>query len=111
MEYIIRKEDTLAIKGIAILMMLWHHLFSYYPLDAPFAYIIRTTAAMGNICVGLFLMVSAYGLTIQANNLHITKTIDYVRFIVKRIVKFLFSYWIIFFPSVLLGVVWGGVLA
>lgn len=63
------KEDSLVVKGIAILMMLWHHCYLAGRFDGyeinfwPFAEnrVIRI-AVFCKICVSLFAFVSGYGL-------------------------------------------------
>ncbi len=63
------KADSLAVKGIAILMMLWHHCYLAGRFDGyeinfwPFAEnrVIRI-AVFCKICVSLFAFVSGYGL-------------------------------------------------
>lgn len=71
--YKFSKEDTLAMKGIAILFMYWHHLFvkpenyesiivNFFPFTTEFSIYI---ARFSKICVGLFVFLSAYGITIS----------------------------------------------
>lgn len=65
------KQDTLIIKGVAILMLLGYHCFSsvdrFFGYDVKFFLLPKNKAiyifeAM-NICVGMFAFLSAYGLT------------------------------------------------
>ena len=60
--YTLSLKDSFLIKGIAIFLMLWHHLFYTH---AEYGYLVQTTAILGKVCVAMFLFVSAYGLTIQ----------------------------------------------
>lgn len=65
------KDETIKIKGFAILIMVFHHLFlnpprykGYDILFDPFAEIHVNTAARGmKICVALFTFLSAYGIS------------------------------------------------
>lgn len=64
------KEDTLMIKGVAILMLLFYHLFYYEPMFleynvifAPFELqTIMKGSRVFNICVSIFLFLSVYGI-------------------------------------------------
>ena len=64
------KQDSLCLKGIAIMMMLFFHLFlseswfkgfdvSFYPFEKSF---VISVSAMMKICVSIFAFVSGYGL-------------------------------------------------
>lgn len=54
------KQDTIAIKGIAILLMLWHHLFLS---TVEYGVCANSFSSIAKLCVALFLFVSGYGLT------------------------------------------------
>ncbi len=65
------KKDTLVVKGMAILLMLFYHLFEseellttlhvdYRPLSQDVFLIL---SGYGNICVALFVFLSSYGMT------------------------------------------------
>ncbi len=60
------KSDTTAIKGIAILLMLWHHLFLN---TIAYGILTHSLAVVFKVCVALFLFVSGYGLTKQYSQL------------------------------------------
>lgn len=70
------KEDTLCIKGIAILLMYIHHQFldasryrGYYVDFFPFTEShVQYIAQFFKICVGMFVFLSAYGITISLKN-------------------------------------------
>ena len=65
------KRDTLTAKGMAILLMLFYHLFESQELlerlnvdYAPFSQdIFLMLSGFGNICVAVFAVLSAYGIT------------------------------------------------
>lgn len=65
------KRDTLVVKGVAILLMLFYHLFESQELlvtlnvdHAPFSQeLFLMLSGFGNICVAVFVFLSAYGIT------------------------------------------------
>lgn len=72
-EKLFSKDDTWAVKGVAILFMYWHHCFldrsrfegctvDFFPLPEELAIYI---AAFFKICVGMFAFLSAYGMTVS----------------------------------------------
>lgn len=101
-------KESNAIKGVAILAMLWHHLFFKHP---EYGLLVHQTGIIGKVCVALFLFVSGYGLTVKYSKLTkgVTDTrqsvTTAVRFILKRLMKFYPNYWIIFIISVPLGII------
>jgi uncharacterized membrane protein len=71
LNYSLTKDDTLLVKGVAICLMLCHHLF-----NDEFGNVVFQTAQFGKVCVALFLFVSSYGLSIQYNTIQYN-TIQY----------------------------------
>ncbi|MDE6025506.1 MAG: acyltransferase [Lachnospiraceae bacterium] len=71
------KNNSLALKGLAICMMMFHHLFlaqeRFEGFDVNFAPFtpkqVINVAAMFKICVSLFVFVTGYGLFLSYNNL------------------------------------------
>lgn len=61
-DYRISLNETNAIKGIAIIAMLVHHLFYEYPEYGESTY---QLALIGKVCVAMFLFLSGYGLSVQ----------------------------------------------
>lgn len=66
------KEDSLRTKGVAVILLLFHHLFFAdrgYPVELHL--ISRDTlgvlAVAARICVWIFCFISAYGITLQFN--------------------------------------------
>lgn len=65
------KEDTLVVKGLAILCLLFYHLFEHYERVTmmgvdyrPFSIdTFLLISGFGNICVAVFAFLSAYGIT------------------------------------------------
>ena len=60
------KELTNTIKGIAILLMIWHHLFfninETISKNLKYANVLISTGYIGKICVPLFCFLSGYGI-------------------------------------------------
>jgi len=94
-------DGTLIIKGLAICLMLWHHLFYQNPEYGSFVF---QTALFGKVCVSLFLFVSAYGLTVQYSKIFNKPITETFKFQAKRFVKFYANYWVIFLIFVPLGI-------
>jgi peptidoglycan/LPS O-acetylase OafA/YrhL len=94
-------DESLITKGIAICLMLWHHLFYEYPEYGSFVF---QSAQFGKVCVSLFLFVSAYGLTIQYGKVFDKPISGTFKFLIKRFVKFYANYWIVFLIFVPVGI-------
>ncbi len=56
---IFTKNDTLCLKGISAVFVLLHHLGQYFEIPDP----IQFNGYMGGMAVGIFFLLSAYGLT------------------------------------------------
>ena len=101
-------EDSKLIKGVAICLMLWHHLFPN-DLYSGNSFEVLFLARLGKVCVSLFLLVSGYGLACQyskvmaaAKNLK-ERFCTTTKFIAKRYVKFYAGYWVIFLIFSVIG--------
>lgn len=66
--FIFSKDDSQILKGGAICLMIWHHVFGCYNIDPVVIKDVQwvqqwsSMAASGRVCVSLFLFVSGYGL-------------------------------------------------
>lgn len=101
------KEDSVKVKGVAIILMLIHHCFldsnRYKGKDVKFAPFSETVwnewALFFKICVAIFVFISAYGLTISFKNIdsefNIPKEKAF-RILVERYVKLISSYMFVF---------------
>lgn len=98
------KSDTTTIKGIAILLMLWHHLFLN---TMAYGTLTHSLAVVFKVCVALFLFVSGYGLTKQYSQLEKPYFKNTVKFLLRRYVNFFLSYWFCFVLAVAVGNVCG----
>lgn len=98
------KNDTTAIKVIAILLMLWHHLFLSTTEYGTWA---NSFAGIAKLCVALFLFVSGYGLTKQYSKLENPYFRNTIKFLALRYLKFFLPYWFCFTVIVTVGNVFG----
>lgn len=90
---------SMAIKGSAILMMIFHHLFRngldyheiydiiYFPFPGKN---ICNIATVFKICVGLFVLVSGYGLYLNYKKTELSSS----KWVLQREIKLLSGYWI-----------------
>lgn len=104
------KEDTLAIKGIAILMMVQHHNFgskdrfsmydvSFYPFSTDFMVLFSSFC---KICVGMYVFLSAYGLTLSLKKYSSDTVLSgrqYSLYMKSRFIKLMWGYWFIFIAA------------
>lgn len=100
----LNKTDTAAIKGIAILLMLWHHLFLN---TMAYGSLTHSLAVVFKVCVALFLFVSGYGLTKQYSQLEKPYFKNTLKFLLRRYVNFFLPYWFCFVLVVVVGNVCG----
>lgn len=100
-------QDTNIIKGIALIFLLWHHLF--YTGDMPVDDIsigkyplVLTTGIWCKVCVAIFVFLSGYGLTISTEKNG--GIINLWQFYKKRYMKLMINYWFIYLVFVPFGV-------
>lgn len=95
------KKDTALVKGVAILMMLFHHCFesagryagyelNFFPLTESQTI---TIASFFKICVALFVFLSGYGIT---KSLEKTPSDGYRKQIARRSFSLMSGFWFIF---------------
>ena len=94
------KSDTAGIKGIAILLMLWHHLFLN---SVEYGALTQSLAVVFKVCVALFLFVSGYGLTKQYSGLEKRNVRTTIRFLLRRFINFFLPFWFCFVLVVVVG--------
>ncbi|MGX3021940.1 acyltransferase family protein [Ursidibacter sp. B-7004-1] len=96
---LITKEQSNFIKGIAICLMLFHHLFTYserFPSQVEIIWLSnsfhyeRYLGEVGKYCIPLFLFISGYGF---ANN---KKERANQKYYLNKIYLFFIAYWLVF---------------
>ncbi|CAI0996730.1 Uncharacterized protein conserved in bacteria [Serratia quinivorans] len=104
MEISINKSNYL--KGIAIILMLIHHLFAYpsrISPDVPVYHIVSSVdiemfvGLFGKICVSMFLFLSGYGFSLK-------KEVTF-KYIWGKLKNLYISYWIVLFIFVPIGII------
>lgn len=96
------KIDSLKIKGIAILLMMFHHCFggvnrfngydiSFYPFSQ--AQFVKISWSF-KICVSIFAFITAYGLTLSLKK-HLEYDNNYYHWYLQRLIKLLSGYWFV----------------
>lgn len=118
-------RQTNIAKGVAILLLLWHHLFynvpNNYSLFTPLFYVkgIPIECLLSDfckVCVSIFLLLSGYGLykswqknqaiTIRENN---NNTVPVqVKFVLRHLLKLMSGFWLVYILFVPLSI-WFGV--
>lgn len=104
------KQDTLALKGIAILMMVFHHcyrttnIFKGYDVDfSPFSQDMVVTAAyFMKICVAIFVFITGYGLTVSIRKMSADYCLNreqFKKYIRTRLLKLMSGYWFVYIIS------------
>lgn len=103
---IITKNESNYIKGIAIILMLTHHLFAFpgrIPQDVniinslPFIgeSVDNFIASFGKICVAMFLFISGYGYSFKSK-------ISF-KYSIEKLKKLYFSFWLVFIVFIPIG--------
>lgn len=108
---LIGKKKSLILKGIGILLMLFHHLF-YSPLSTSLFWdyhfhvgshdfgVVNQLGIYAKLCVAIFVFVSGYGLEITSLN----KKIKVLPFYIHRFKKLYLNYWFIWLLFVPVGI-------
>jgi len=107
------KNNTLALKGIAIIMMVFHHCFratelfegynvSFFPFSKNFVVELSSTF---KICVSIFAFLTGYGLILSLKKLSEKYEWNHkqiFKWISERLIKTLSGYWIIVILSLII---------
>lgn len=97
------KKDSSALKGVAILLMLFHHLFfetsrfdnyvvDFYPIEEDVAINI---AVICKICVSIFAFITGYGLLSSIRNIELNRS-NIIRWNISRLIKTISGFWYIY---------------
>lgn len=93
-------RSTDACKGVALLLLLWHHLFYARPEFGP---LVQGAALLAKVCVAIFVMLSGYGLAASLA----PGTMPLAAFYRKRLPRIYLNYWLIAAIFIALGVLSG----
>lgn len=101
------KKDTDLCKGIAILIMFFHHLFydlefwkGYEVISHPLSYEeLAAFAQLGKVCVAFFVFLSGYGTAKQYKEKEIIEYGKIKEYTALRYFKMMSHYWYIFVLS------------
>lgn len=105
--FVLTKQDTAVLKGIAIIAMLMHRLWDCPPKGIePYTGVLGFFGSVGKVCVAMFLFCSGYGLSAGYSRLiedcrlnsedWKNEVKETLKFLAKRFVKFYAGYWPIF---------------
>lgn len=107
-KYFIDKEGSLMLKGLAITLMFYHHLFGFpfwiaeanmYIGTSFHGHILQEALGLvGKICVAIFAFISGYALYV--NRQRYSKGRDFI----NKAVEFLLQYWVVFAIFIVLGI-------
>lgn len=98
------KEHTLQVKGVAIMLLLFYHLFheeevlekmqvNYAPLSTK---TMLNLAGFGNVCVAIFVMLTAYGLTKMVLSMENATVKSLCASSVKRLGRLMMSFFAVY---------------
>ncbi|AFL68171.1 acyltransferase family protein [Sulfurospirillum barnesii] len=79
---------TNASKGMALMLILWHHLFYEKPESG---WLVFQTALLAKVCVGIYVVLSGYGLAESIKKRGMELGVFYKR----RLLKLYMNYWLI----------------
>lgn len=97
------KADSFCLKGIAIIMLLFYHLYredylfqkfntSFYPFSED---IVTSIVVMFKMCVSIFAFISGYGLLTSFKEKTINRK-EVLKWNIERIIKTMSGFWIIY---------------
>lgn len=107
----LNKEDSQVLNGIAILLMVFHHLFSVNNTTISLLVspdVLKRMAWNGKICVAIYSFISGYAFSKASENWVETQTLRRLRkgyqFTLSRLLKFYKKFWLVFLVYVSIGV-------
>jgi hypothetical protein len=95
------KHATNACKGVALLLLLWHHLFFQCP---EYGFVVYKTAIIAKVCLAMFVILSGYGFS---ESVRLKKT-EFFQFYKNRLIAIYSNYWFIALLFVPIGVFFMG---
>lgn len=99
------KSESRIAKGVAILLMLYHHLFANNRLPKTYTSLLSKSpinlvsilSDFGNICVSIFVILTGIGL------FYISQKKDYKKWCLHHVLSFIVHYWFVFILFVPIG--------
>lgn len=79
---------TDACKGVALVLLLWHHLFYVHP---EYGRLVHGSAQLAKVCVAMFVLLSGYGLAASLK----PGTTTLLAFYRRRLARLYLNYWLI----------------
>ncbi|MDE6020524.1 MAG: acyltransferase, partial [Ruminococcus sp.] len=99
-------QESNCLKGIALILLLIHHLFyiqhgQYDDIEIVGHGLVNTLGIVCKVCVALFVFLSGYGLGLSIQK---APKLDIKRFYIRRFTKLFLNYWFIWLLFVPIGV-------
>lgn len=99
-------SDSIRLKGIALLLLLFHHLFYisnglYDDFTVAGVALVETISQVAKLCVALFVFLSGYGLMASTGKL---QKFNWRNFYVKGFTKLYLNYWFMWLMFVPVGI-------
>jgi len=88
---------TNAAKGLALCMLLWHHLFYLHP---EYGTLVQTSAILAKVCVAIFVMLSGFGFSESIRH----KQFHLYEFYWNRLLSIYSNFWLIALLTIPVGV-------
>lgn len=105
------KDKSKILYGIAIFMMVYHHLFlnlgsikGEYITIIPYEFV-QKIAWYCRMCIPIFAFVSGYGICCKVDEKKLIKIIEKYKLAINQIFKLLKKYWIVLIPFTIVGLV------
>lgn len=106
------KNDSFALKGVAILMMLFHHLYwdemlfddqsvSFFPLSQSS---VVSIALFFKICVSIFAFITGYGLLKSVSKIDFDRK-NVFKWNITRLIKTMSGFWLIYVLSFIVSMI------
>ncbi|MCX5849059.1 MAG: acyltransferase [Deltaproteobacteria bacterium] len=95
-------NSTNACKGVALMLLLWHHLFYQHP---EYGLVVYSTAQLAKVSVAIFVILSGYGFSESVK----LKNVGLFQFYKNRLVTVYSNYWFIALIFVPIGVFFIGI--
>lgn len=90
-----------AARGVALLMLLWHHLF--FEKYGAYSTLVYLSSNFALVCVAIFILLSGYSLAISVKD----KPIGVMAFYKKRLSRLYMNYWLIALIFIPIGILLG----